>query len=209
LSRQAIIDAALKILDEEGADALTVRRLGEALNTGSSTLYWHIANKDELGEIVYDHVMGSITLPEPDPAHWQEQLKAMARQAYRAMLAHKEVVRFSIGRIPVGPNMLRVMEWSLELLRQAGIPDLAAAYAGDIFGRYLDASVLELASPGGPDPETVGMYFAGLPAGQFPNMVGLAERMIEGSDDDRFEFGLELFVRGLAAFAAEPGPVRG
>jgi AcrR family transcriptional regulator len=204
LSRQAIVEAAVKILDAEGADALTVRRLGEELNTGSATLYWHIGSKEELGELVYDHVMGEIELPEPDPSRWQEQLKELGRQAYRVMLKHKDVVRFSIGRVPVGPNMLRVMEWSLDLLRQAGVPERAAAYAGDIFGRYLDASVLEVTSTGGPPPEMIGAYFGNLPADQFPNMVALSGAMFEGSDDDRFEFGLDLLARGIAAYAEAP-----
>jgi AcrR family transcriptional regulator len=193
------VEAALRVLDREGADALTVRRLGEELNTGSATLYWHIGSKDELGELVYDHVMGQIELPEPDPAHWQEQFKELGRRAYKAMLDHKEVVRYSIGRIPVGPNMLRVMEWSLDLLYQAGLPDQAAAYAGDMFGRYLDASVLEATASGGPPPEMVGRYFGNLPPEQFPNMTRLSKAMFHGTQDDRFEFGLDLLVRGLAA----------
>ena len=205
LSRQAIVEAAVRVLDAEGVDALTVRRLGEELGTGSATLYWHIGSKDELAELVYDRVMGEIELPPPDPSRWQEQVKDLARQAYGTMLRHNDVVRLSLGRLPVGPNMLRVMEWSLDLLRKAGIPDQAAAYAGDILGRYIDASVLEVTSPGGPDLEAVGRYFGSLPPDQFPNIAALSGAMFAGDDDDRFEFGLELLVRGLEAFAASAG----
>jgi AcrR family transcriptional regulator len=199
LSRAAIIDAAIKILDAEGLDALTVRRLGDELGTGSATLYWHIGSKDELGELVYDHVMGGIALPAPDPSHWQAQIKDLARQAYRLMLAHNDLVRLSVGRVPVGPNMLRVMEWTVGLLRAAGIPDQPAAYFGDIFGRYLDASVLEVTAHGGPPIEQVGQYFRSLPPDQFPNMMAVSRAMFTGTDDDRFEFGLDLLVNGLAA----------
>ena len=172
LSRQAIVEAAVRILDAEGVDALTVRRLGEELNTGSASLYWHIGSKEELCELVYDHVMGEVV--EPDPSRWKDQLKDLARQAYRVMLSHNDVVRLSIGRIPVGPNMLRIMEWSLDLARRAGIPDQAAAYFGDMLGRYLDASVLESSAKGGPDPALVGQYFQSLPAEQFPAIVALS-----------------------------------
>ena len=204
LSREAIVEAALRILDADGADALTVRRLGDELNTGSATLYWHIGSTNELGEIVYDHVMGGIELPEPDPSRWQEQFKDLGRQAYKRMLEHKAVVRYSLGRVPVGPNMLRVMEWSLELLRLAGIPDLAAGFAGDMLGRYLDASILEVTDHGGPPPELVGQYFGSLPTEQFPNMIAISKTMYTASDDERFEFGLDLLVRGLAAYAENP-----
>jgi len=200
LSREAIVDAAVEILDKEGTDALTVRRLGEALGTGSATLYWHIGSKDELAELVYDRVMGEVELPEPDPSRWEEQGKDLARQVYRIMLKHNDLVRLSLGRVPVGPNMLRIMEWSLDLLRKAGVPDQAAAYFGDLLGRYLDASVLEVTARGGPPVEQVGAYFASLPTDEFPNMAALSAAMFTGDDDDRFEFGLDLLMRGLAAY---------
>jgi AcrR family transcriptional regulator len=200
LSRRAIVEAAVEILDAEGADALTVRRLGEKLNTGSATLYWHISGKDELAELVYDHVMGELTLPAPDPAHWQEQIKDMARQVYRVLLQHNDLARLSFGRVPVGPNMLRVIDWSLELLRAAGIPDRPAGYFGDILGRYLDASVLEVTAQGGPPIDEVGAYFASLPAEQFPNIAALSPTMFDGTDEERFEFGLDVLVQGLAKY---------
>jgi AcrR family transcriptional regulator len=201
LSRQAIVEAAVRILDREGADALTVRRLGEELGTGSATLYWHIGSKDELGELVYDYVMGEIDLPEPDAARWEEQIKDLARQVYRIMLQHKDLARLSLGRVPVGPNMLHIIEWSLELMRGAGVPDQAAAYFGDILGRYLDASVLEATAQGPPPIEQVGAYFASLPADQFPNIKAMSGAMFAGDNDDRFEFGLDLLIRGIAAYA--------
>ncbi len=204
LSRQSIVEAAVRILDAEGVDALTVRRLGDELGTGSATLYWHIRSKDDLGELVYDHVMGEVALPDPDPSVWQEQLKELARRCYHVMLQHNDLARLSMGRVPVGPNMLRIIEWSLRLLRSAGVPDRAAAYAGDILGRYLDASVLEATARGGPPVEALGEYFASLPADAFPNVRAVSGAMFAGDDDDRFEFGLDLLVRGLAALVPDP-----
>jgi hypothetical protein len=149
---------------------------------------------------VYDHVMGEVELPEPDPDRWQDQIKELAREAYRVMLRHNDAVRLSLGRIPVGPNMLRIMEWSLELFRRAGIDERAAGFFGDIFGRYLDASVLEVTARGGPPVEQVGAYFQSLPRDRFPNMIALAATMMGGDDDERFEFGLDLLVRGLETY---------
>lgn len=191
--------AALQLVDTEGVDGLTVRRLGEELDTGSATLYWHIGSKDELAELVYDHVMGEIDLPEPDPAHWEDQIRDLARQVYRVMLRHNDLVRLSLGRIPVGPNTLRVIDWALGLARAAGVPDQAAGYFGDILSRFIDASVLESATAGGAPPEQVGAYFMGLPADRFPNIAATRDTMFTGDDEDRFEFGLDLLIRGLGA----------
>jgi AcrR family transcriptional regulator len=212
LSREAIVDAAVRVLDAEGLDAVTIRRLAEELGTGSATLYWHITGKDELFELVYDRIMGEIPLPEPDPERWQEQLKVFARDAFRVLRSHNDAVRLSLGRIPVGPSMLRIIEWSLALLRGAGIPDEIAAYFGDLFGRYLDASVLEesLASLPG-DPETspeerfrmLRDYFGGLPPDRFPNIVALTGALFTGGSDERFELGLDILLRGLEAYVED------
>jgi AcrR family transcriptional regulator len=207
LSRDAIVDAALAILDAEGVDALTIRRLGQELGTGSASLYWHIAGKDELCELVYDRIMGEIELPEPDPSRWEDQLKDMARQSYRVMLSHNDAVRLSIGRPPAGPNTLPIVEWMLGLIRSAGIPDQAAAYFGNTLGRLLDASVLEDSSAirGHDDAQDVGGemmrdYWSSLPADRFPNISSLADTTFDGSPDALFEFGLDLLIRGLAAY---------
>lgn len=208
LSRDAIVDAAIKVVDAEGVDALTIRRLADELGTGPATLYWHINGKEELGELVYDRIMGDLNLPEPDPSRWQEQLKDMARQAYRILRSHNDAVRLSLGHIPVGPNMLRVMDWSLGLLRSAGISDEVAGYVGDLFGRYLDASVLEVASGPYSNEETadaavamVQGYFSGLPAERFPNLMAMAGTMFEMEEQERFELGLEILMRGIETYA--------
>jgi AcrR family transcriptional regulator len=208
LTRDAIVDAALAILDADGVDALTIRRLGQELGTGAASLYWHIAGKDELGELVYDRIMGEIELPEPDPSRWDDQLKDLARQAYRAMLSHNDAVRLSIGRPPAGPNTLRIVEWMLALMRGADIPDQPAAYFGNTLGRFLDASVLEAsttarADNSQSDPDGADMmreYWAGLPTDQFPNITALAATTFAADTDDLFEFGLDLLIRGLAAY---------
>jgi AcrR family transcriptional regulator len=210
LSRDAIVDAALAILDADGVDALTIRRLGQELGTGSASLYWHIAGKDELCELVYDRIMGEIELPEPDPSRWEDQLKDLARQAYRVMLSHNDAVRLSIGRPPAGPNTLRIVECMLGLMRGAGIPDQAAAYFGNTLGRFLDASVLEdsnatrsRADSEDDAGEMMRDYWARLPADRFPNITALADTAFAGDSGDLFEFGLDLLIRGLVTSKSE------
>jgi AcrR family transcriptional regulator len=157
LTREAIVDAAVRILDDEGADALTVRRLAQELDTGAATLYWHISGKEELCELVYDRIMGEIELPETDSSRWEDQIKDLARQGYRVMLSHNDAVKLSIGKAPAGPNMLRIIEWLLGALRGADVPDHVAAYFGDLLGRYIDGSVLEDTGGSGPVTETAGL----------------------------------------------------
>jgi TetR/AcrR family transcriptional regulator, tetracycline repressor protein len=214
LSRDAIVEAAVRILQTDGYDGLTIRRLSQELGTGAASLYWHIAGKDELAELVWDHIMGAIELPDPDPEHWQDQMKAMARSSYEVMLGHRDAVRLSLGRIPVGPNMLRMMEWMLSVLRAAGVPDDVAIFFGDLMGRYIDASVLEeqwAQLPGdGPDAEEPGRalweHFMSLPPDRFPNLLAVLPSMMGRDDRAAFELGLDILVAGLEAHVVRPGP---
>jgi AcrR family transcriptional regulator len=79
--REGIVDAGLRVLAHEGADGLSMRRVAEELGTGPASLYWHVANKDELINLLVDRVASEIELPPPDPAHWQQQLKDWVLQA--------------------------------------------------------------------------------------------------------------------------------
>jgi AcrR family transcriptional regulator len=210
LTREAIVDAALRVVDREGTDGLNMRRVAEELGTGPASLYWHVASKDELINLVVDRVVGEIELPPADPARWQEQFREGMLQARRVFQRHPGVGGLTLGRIPVGPNLVRLAESILALLRGAGVPDHIAAYAPDLLGLYLGASgyeeALGLPSPTGedlPPEEIVGMirgYFASMPADRFPNVHATLDQMFSGGPDERFELGLEIITRGFASY---------
>jgi AcrR family transcriptional regulator len=212
LSREAIVAAALTIVDAEGLDAMTMRRVAQALDTGAASLYAHVANKDELIELVIDHVIGEIDFEvEPDPARWREQVKHGVRAIRAGFAAHNDLARASFARIPVGENALRGSEAMISLLRAGGLPDQVIAYACDLLPLYATAVAYEesLFAGQGVGPAEVARfvsdlrdYFAALPPERFPNVVGLAGPLTAGGEgDERFEFGLEVLVRGLAAMA--------
>ena len=126
ISRDAIVAAAIGLLDREGLAALSMRRLGEELGAGAASLYWHVGSKDGLLDLVLDELIGEVEVPDPDPAQWQAQLKETAKSQRRVSLRHPYLVRVSIGRIPMGPNALRVTERTLAILRAGGLsPRLA------------------------------------------------------------------------------------
>src|ERR1700753_1312105 len=81
LTRERIVDAAIKILDRDGLDAVSTRKIAEDLGTGSASLYAHVSSRDELVELMVDRIAGEIEVPAPDPEHWQDQLRDDARHA--------------------------------------------------------------------------------------------------------------------------------
>ncbi len=212
LSRASIAAAALGIVDAEGLDAMTMRRVAEVLGTGAASLYAHVSGKEELLEIVIDQVIGEVRLPEAgtgDPG-WQEEIKAVLREIRAVFGRHRDLARASFARIPLGENALRGSEWMLARMREGGLPDQVTAFAADLLSLYVMAIAYEesLWSSEDNDPDEVARYiaemrayFAALPPGRFPTIVALAGPLTAETEngEDRFEFGLEVLIRGLAA----------
>jgi AcrR family transcriptional regulator len=219
ISRDAIVTAAIDLLDREGLAALSMRRLAEELGTGAASLYWHVGSKDGLLDLVLDQIIGEGKIPDPDPAHWQEQLKQVARDQRAASLRHPWAVRVSIGRIPMGPNALRYSERILAILRAGGLPPHLAVQGyllliATINGFTIDETgVDDGAAADRPlpiDPADLQQvadmardYIASLPAVVFPTMTALADEFAFSDPDERFELLIDIFVDGLSRRAAQ------
>jgi AcrR family transcriptional regulator len=207
LTQEAIVEAALRVLDAEGLDGLSMRRVGEELDTGAASLYWHVGSKDGLLDLVLDRVIGEQEIPDPEPERWQEQLKEVARTMRATIRSHRDIVRLSIGRIPMGPNALRYTERLLALLRAGGVPDgLAVVGFQSMFSIVNGFTMDEDAEPPADKPRPfsdeaatmVRDYVASLPRESFPNLVEMADQFAVADPDGRFNLLLDLFVDGLA-----------
>ncbi|HEU4355308.1 MAG TPA: TetR/AcrR family transcriptional regulator [Actinomycetota bacterium] len=211
LTREAVVDAAVRVMDREGMDGLSMRHVGEELGTGAASLYWHVRNKEHLLQLVFERVTDELELPEPDPSRWQEQLKDLGRQMLGVMRRHRDVARISLGRIPAGPTLARFTEWLFALLQPVGIPDRVIAYLGDFMSLYIAAYGFEeslgVISPTGEEmaPEEIvrmlAEYTRSLPEDRFPRTRAAADELFSGSPAERFEFALDLVIRGLETHA--------
>ena len=217
LSAEAVIETALRLVDRDGLDALSMRRVAQELGTGAASLYAYFANKDELLEHLLDRVVGEIPLPvagdQADPAEaWTAVVKRSCWDSRAVFLAHRDLVKVARANIPVGPNSLRYTEAMLAVLRGAGIPDKIAAWGMDQMSLVIVADAVESAIHASHGRQTeadaepylaqVREYFGALPAERFPNLVAMAQAMTEGSGDERFAFAIDLMVDGLARYAS-------
>ncbi len=203
------------MLDREGMDGLSMHRVARELGTGAASLYWHVRNKGELLQLLSERLGEEMELPEPDPARWQEQLKDLARQMRAMAHQHRDGARITLGRLPSGPTIARFIEWLFELLAPAGIPDRVIAYVGDMASLYVGAYAFEeslgVASPTGeelPPEQIVAMfrdYLLSLPADRFPHVHRAIGDIFGGDPDDRFEFGIDVIVRGIGTYARPGG----
>jgi AcrR family transcriptional regulator len=214
LTQEAIVETAIRVLDAEGLEAVTMRRVAQELGTGPASLYAHVSGKEELRELMLDRIAAEVRLPVPDPARWQEQLKELAREIRRVYTSHRDIAMVSIGLIPTGPHLLDIAEAQIALMRAGGVPKEMAGIAVDTLGMFLDADAIEdtvyvARTPEGENPwehmqaylEQVREYFAALPPERYPHLVGMVDELTGESGDGRFEFGLDLLVRGIASYA--------
>jgi AcrR family transcriptional regulator len=226
ISREAIVTAALKLLDAEGLDALSMRRIADELGTGAASLYWHVGSKDGLLDLVMDRLIGEVEVPDADAARWQEQIREAARAQRQTSLRHPYLVRLSIGRIPMGPHALRMSERMLAIFTAGGLPERLAVQGFLLLIATVNGFTLDETGVGGPEgaprpPEqaraagdATRAYLASLPPAQFPHLVSHARQFAETDATERFELLLDIYVDGLARHAAAarapgPGPAAG
>lgn len=215
ISVDAIVDAAIALLDREGYSALSMRALAEQLGTGAATLYWHVGSKDGLIDLVLDKVIGEVEIPDADAGRWQEQIKEVARNHRATCLRHPYIVRLSIGRIPLGPNAVRLVERVLAIMRAGGLPPRLAVQGHLLLISTINGFTLDETGVGdppgagqaeGPTPAEAGAmvsdYLGSLPAAHFPHLAELAGEYTLVDDDARFELLIGIFVDGLARTGA-------
>ncbi|MBP2702875.1 TetR/AcrR family transcriptional regulator C-terminal domain-containing protein [Microbispora sp. RL4-1S] len=212
LSRDQIVRAALDLLDAEGLDALSMRKLGARLGAGATSLYWHVANKDELIELVMDEVYAKVVVP--DGTQWQEAARVFSYGMRAAILDHPWCAGL-IGIVPaLGPNAMTAADRLLGAFSGAGFQGTDVDYAMTAVISYtLGATVPEVAWLSA--LRESGRDVAGLQAAVAPvieelsaGWPNLRDRYVAYSVKDidpiaarriAFEYGLTALLDGLAA----------
>ncbi|UGT69466.1 TetR/AcrR family transcriptional regulator [Nocardia gipuzkoensis] len=207
LSREVIIETGLRILDRDGAAALTMRRVAQDLDTGAASLYVYVANRDDLMAAMLDHVLGAV--PEPAGADWRERLTALVDAMVAAMSRHEGLALVALGAIPDSPNALRLVELMLGSLTEAGLDDRTASWAVDLLFLHITASAAEQSVHnvgGGTEQEYLaGMRrrFAELPADRYPLVVAMRDALLAGDGDARAAWAVRVLLNGILATRAE------
>jgi AcrR family transcriptional regulator len=219
LTREQIVQAGLRLVATEGIAAVSMRRLAAEFDTGPSSLYAHVANKDELLQLMFDEICGDVAIPVPDPEHWREQIKELSRAGYAAMVAHGDIARAALATIPTGPNAMRVSDAMLSIMLAGGVSPWAAgialdriflymvadAYESSLFRERVGSSDEEMSAYFDVLTEQLATYYEGLPADRYPNLRKYARELVHGDGRRRFEFGLDMLVDGLDRYIDKPG----
>jgi len=213
LSSDEILEQAGKLVDAEGVDALTMRRLAGELGVSPMTLYGHFRTKDELLDGVADMILGQLALPAPDPADGVASVLHLAQALRALMQRHPSVVRLWTSPAFSTSGALRGgVEAPLAFLRAAGFDgELTVRLYGAVLTYTLGFTLYQLPLPWGGDHPDVAeerrrrrAFYESLPLAEFPNLVALAEPMTTVAGDEQFEWGLRDMVHDLVPPAPTP-----
>ncbi|HUD37484.1 MAG TPA: TetR/AcrR family transcriptional regulator [Streptosporangiaceae bacterium] len=216
LTRDDIVAAAIGIADRYGSDAVSMRKIAQVLQAGAMSLYWHLASKEHLLELMLDAINGEVYVPEPT-GDWRADLRAQACSTRSVLRRHPWVVDFFSSRPPLGPQTLQLLERMLGILDTLGLDLATSILVFQTVNTYVSGAVIrefqeirtqrehdEFASE---DPD----FFAKLEewkdklalAGKFDHFVRMLDDGVDPdaqeTRDERFEFGLDCMLDGIAA----------
>lgn len=191
------------IVDADGLDALTMRRLGAALGVEAMSLYHHVAGKEGLLDGLVELIVLEIEVPVDEELDWREATRRVMRSYRRAALAHPHAFGLTTTRPLNTPEALRRVDADFAILRRAGLGPAEAIAAFRLGAGYVRGFALEEVTgralgaqpvggrdgldPRGPSPE------------QFPELAELAPRLAAIDHDADFERGIETIIAGLEA----------
>jgi len=212
LDQHTIVISALALMDEVGLDGVTMRSLANRLHVTPGSLYRHVRDKDELLVLLADEISGEVPLLTSD-LPWDMAVREMARNTRRVLLRHHDAARVLASIPPAGPRRLRHIERALQVLVDAGFSNRDAAWAAYHFNNLVTEFVADevrlasAASAAGFSREEVlaegRAQLAALPEAEFPTLRRLAEEVATTDADAQFEFGLDVWLRGMAALLTQ------
>ncbi|MET9224306.1 TetR/AcrR family transcriptional regulator [Lentzea sp. NPDC003310] len=194
-----IVTTALALVEAEGFDALTMRRVAAALQTGPASLYAHVRNKAELDDLLIGALSKNVVVPAPDPARWREQVLDVCAQLRDQFLRYPGIARAALAAPPANLNTLRITEGVLAILLAGGVPPRKAAWAIDAALLYVSAYTVESSLRGETDRGEMLARLKMLPPNRFPHTLEHVDEINAGEGHDRFEFAIGLLLDGLSA----------
>jgi AcrR family transcriptional regulator len=208
VSRAVILQCALRIVDRQGIDGLSMRRLSEEVGRDPTVIYRHVPNKAALLDGVVEIVLGQLQVDTADP-DWAGQLRAVSHDFRRLALAHPNVVPLLVTRplaTPLGqrpPGMLRPLEDVLALLTAVDFSGVDALHIYRLVFGYLHGHILtELQEVIERPEETDDVLRLGLhrlAVTEFPHVRALASALASYDGAAELDRGLDLLLSGLAA----------
>jgi TetR/AcrR family tetracycline transcriptional repressor len=191
LTRDAILGAAVGIIDESGLDACTMRAVAAELGVEAMSLYWHVPGKEALLDGIVDRILGEVAAEREEVGDWRTRVASFGDSFHRVLLRHPNALPLIAGR-PFGAYAAagRMAEVGIASLEEAGFDRRSAIRAARTISRFvigftlLEAGLKAPLSPPLPDA---------------PALAEILDAVATEDPDELFRFGLETMVDGLEA----------
>jgi AcrR family transcriptional regulator len=207
LSRAAIVERALTVMDADGPDAVTIRRIAQEFGVTPMALYWHVANKDELLAAMGDALLSDV-VPPPVTGPWHVQLRAVVDTLIASLAQHPAAAGLVFPRILVTEQGLRITEFTLALLEEAGFSRKQAA---DLARMGLQTAMMLVTQLPGAESQAAAeerdrltaekrAHVESLPADLYPRVRAAAVDLTDCDDEAAYySFGVDLYIEGAQA----------
>jgi AcrR family transcriptional regulator len=202
LSLERIVAAAVELLDAEGLDGLKMRRLADRLGAGAMSLYWHVANKEEVLDLALDSVLEYQPNPHEQERDWRAEVVHLLEDWRTRMLRHPWSAPL-LPRRALGPNILGRLERLGHILSGAGVPDAELNVAIWSLWNYVIGATVTRASFGLSDEEMASAQqrLSGL-TDTYPT-IERSQLPLDSDWDGTFLKGLDILLGGLADRASK------
>ncbi len=200
LSSERILAAAVRLIDEEGLGAVTMRRLAADLGVGTMSLYTYVPNKEVLLAGVMGRVLSEIRLPSPDADDPVVSVRELLREFRRVSNLHRNLVPLLLSTPPATPESLRPLEAGFDALSRAGLDAAQAVRAYRLLVSYAIGFIS--VETGGFFQRSAEVALSAMPSdpearGQFARVLEAGPHLLEWDADAEFEEGIDAFLSHL------------
>ena len=217
LTREGIVAAAVQVMQAEGLDRVTMRRLARELDTGAASLYVYVRNTAELHAAMLEQLLGQVDLsPVTAAGDWRDRLIKILTSYTSILFGQPGLAQSVLVTRPSGPAYLSLAEAILALLSAGGVPPVRAAWAVDLLLHFATSTAAEQGTrhrtaSADEEEDALAEALRDAPSGTFPQIAALGAELMSGTGPDRLTWGFRVLISGITQTPRpeeHPGPAR-
>ena len=203
LTRGGIVAAAVGVMQAEGLDKVTMRRLARELDTGAASLYVYVRNTAELHAAMLEQLLGQVDLsPVTAEGDWRDRLIEILTSYTIILFGQPGLAQSVLVTRPSGPAYLSLAEAILALLSVGEVPPARAAWAVDILLQFATSTAAEQgtrhqADDADDEQDALAEALREAPADTFPQIAALGPELLSGAGPDRLNWGFHVLISGI------------
>jgi AcrR family transcriptional regulator len=203
LTREGIVAAAVGVMQAEGLDKVTMRRLAQELDTGAASLYVYLRNTAELHAAMLEQLLGQVDLsPVTAAGDWRDRLIKILTSYTSILFGQPGLAQSVLVTRPSGPAYLNLAETILALLSDGGVPPARAAWAVDLLLHFATSTAAEQgtrhrAADADDEQGALAEALREAPADTFPQIAALSAELMSGAGPDRLNWGFRVLINGI------------